>query len=211
MRRQASWTNGWRANRWRPASGSVSPVGIVARGSTEILATADDDVGRRPAIHPRPRLRSDRAGRRRRATGSTKATLRRRFKVGLGTHGPRRNPARARRAGQATPGFHRLDLQADRQAVGILLGAAHEHASSPGHRPYAPPVSPSLCHARACRPAVASSARGNRFAGVRASWTGVGRSCPSRRLQGAAALPARVFSCKVCHGLFTLSASAAET
>jgi len=67
-----------------PGKRSVSPVGIVARGSTEILATGDRDLAaavrfiRDHACEP---IGLDDVGR---ATGSTTATLRRRFKAALG-------------------------------------------------------------------------------------------------------------------------------
>lgn len=67
-----------------PGKRSVSPVGIVARGSTEILATGDQDVAaalrfiRDHACEP---IGLDDVGS---ATGSTTATLRRRFKAVLG-------------------------------------------------------------------------------------------------------------------------------
>jgi len=67
-----------------PGKRSVSPVGIVVRGSTEILAAGDDDVTaalrfiREHACEP---IGLDDVGS---ATGSTKATLCRRFKAVLG-------------------------------------------------------------------------------------------------------------------------------
>jgi LacI family transcriptional regulator len=67
-----------------PGKRSVSPVGIVARGSTEILAAGDSDVAaalqfiREHACEP---IALDDVGR---VTGSTSATLRRRFKAVLG-------------------------------------------------------------------------------------------------------------------------------
>jgi LacI family transcriptional regulator len=67
-----------------PGKRSVSPVGIVARRSTEILATADSDVAaalrfiRDHACEP---IGLDDVGS---VTGSTTATLRRRFKAVLG-------------------------------------------------------------------------------------------------------------------------------
>ncbi len=67
-----------------PGKRLVTPVGIVARGSTEILAAADDDVAaalRFIREHACRGISLDDVGR---ATASTKATLRRRFKAVLG-------------------------------------------------------------------------------------------------------------------------------
>lgn len=67
-----------------PGKRSVSPVGIVARGSTEILATDDHDVAaalRFIRDHAYEPIGLDDVGS---ATGSTNATLRRRFKAVLG-------------------------------------------------------------------------------------------------------------------------------
>jgi LacI family transcriptional regulator len=67
-----------------PGKRSVSPVGIVTRGSTEILAVGDNDVAaalRFIREHACERIGVDDVGR---AAGSTNATLRRRFKAVLG-------------------------------------------------------------------------------------------------------------------------------
>ena len=67
-----------------PGKRSVSPVGIVARGSTEILAVDDHDVAaalRFIREHASERIGLDDVSW---ATGSTNATLRRRFKAVLG-------------------------------------------------------------------------------------------------------------------------------
>jgi len=67
-----------------PGKRLVSPVGIVARGSTEILAVGDDDVAgalRYIREHACERIGLDDVSR---AISSTNATLRRRFKAVLG-------------------------------------------------------------------------------------------------------------------------------
>ena len=75
------WMNGESV---APGKRSVSPVGIVARGSTEILAIDDDDVaGALQFIreHAHERIGLDDVSE---VIGSTNATLRRRFKALLG-------------------------------------------------------------------------------------------------------------------------------
>ncbi len=75
------WMNG---DPVAPGKRSVSPVGIVVRGSTEILAVNDHDVAdalRFIREHAGEPIRVDDVGG---ATGMTGATLRRRFKAVLG-------------------------------------------------------------------------------------------------------------------------------
>jgi len=75
------WMSGQRV---APGKREIAPVGIVARRSTEILAAPDDEVAtalRFIRDHAGERIGLDDVGR---ATGSTIATLRRRFKSALG-------------------------------------------------------------------------------------------------------------------------------
>ncbi len=67
-----------------PGRRSVSPVGIVARGSTEILAVEDDDVAAALRFIRERACELIRLDDVSRAIGSTNATLRRRFKAVLG-------------------------------------------------------------------------------------------------------------------------------